>query len=415
MTRKKIKAFVDLYLDELLDFVVEQNGKLLADETVSQYRKALSSFFGYIVENNINQKRFFTRKSFVGWCHWATETKGYGASTYKQYSSYISIFMRMLFIQSKAEQFDLKLPVVRIEAEKIRPKHSIIPVYRDILHVRRQRMSIDNAIAFEIMCSSGLRSSECFQLRWCDISPNPDIYDMEEKCSSKYVGLKIKLDVKKHQIKDKKNRLTYASLQALKLVNIAKSIRGVDWDSRMPLITTNKDTMKRQLEEIRSEYVFGSERSIQETESSNFNAEREIELIKESMQKVKDSASLPRQTKINMLKKMRKNVEAILKRKQAEDLKLLNSRERSHTGRFTLHGLRHFAAGLLYFRSWEGVYSDVMRAKQYLGHASETMTLNYLDELNVVDSKQEWVRIMKGGSLDYSPKNLLLRRVRRNK
>lgn len=396
--RKKAKSIVMSFYDELMLYVEHRMGMSVSEHTYTKYRKNLTNYFYYLLSTN-KIKLGHNRESFVGFAKFVTEVMDFAASTYIQQINSVTTYLRMEFQKGNIEPFSLELPKVYINKEKIKSRHPVIPVFEDIVEIRKKRISLLKAMGFECLISSGLRINEMAQIRYCDLDLERKPWDNEENCFSKYTGCQVKLSLSVHTIKDGKNRITYFSNSALRLIKILMNIIGIDdWKSRNTVWPFEVNTLKDMIASLNDIHRFGSQRHKMLYDDKDMDVEvvRILSQIKEEEKKMDRSPVLSR-SKISKLKQQLKLLD------KSSPLRKKNSilAKRGTTGRFSAHGTRHFAGAFLYFRSFDGFYSDILRSRQFLGHKTEMMTINYMDELNVVHSKGEWIKIMNGEPMNY--------------
>lgn len=268
-----------------------------------------------------------------------------------------------------------------------------IPTAQQIFKIRvaQPLKYLRQITAFEMMLSSGMRINELRRVKLCDIRFKVGcIYDAGLQKESPFVGgwLTLRQD-RGFRIKGRDKRRVYFSKLAAKLLKRYIEVQRLDQDPRLPLwpFTSQAiNTWQNDCFEVIEDEV---EQPIQNRDGFwDIDTEEHV-----------NNKSLSAQYR----KSLRKRQENIEKQKKAIPLiskvRIEPAREKIT---LTNHGLRHFYAMLMYYRSWSGTHHDVQTVATLLGHRNIQTTYEYMHKVEpVCHSFSDWKRILIGNGMDY--------------
>lgn len=244
---------------------------------------------------------------------------------------------------------------------------------------------LEQALAFELLLSSGLRLNEMLQLRFCDISMNRVPIDKETGVESVYCGGTLDVNSYVQRVKRNKSRTTYISKLASRLLCEMIAIRGIETDSVEMILPWAERSVLRWFRDLGKNVITEPESEKPKTS----NTMEEIDLDSVNNPKFKDL--------------MKKRMDQIRKKIDSGDEEVKDGKpDRGTEYKLHPHAMRNFFASCMHFRNYHGEQANMERLQKMMGHNQASMTFRYMANVNCVSSLDNWKRLMIGRASDWN-------------
>lgn len=295
--------------------------------------------------------------------------------------------------------------VVRFRRKKEVEEYRI-PTPAQIYAIRSKRhVRIRDIALFEMLLSSGMRFREISQVRASDISFEHKVMDTETGQPSKYVGGHLKLTPRKVGIKTQKGRVVYFSTFAAKWLKIYMARLNVEKNPHIPIFGFGYATCANWVRALGKGVLSGLPIG-----SKLVNGQMDAMLRKPGYEDVNTAElDVPEHFK-KMIRSAQQN-----DKKERSKHELLDKLESVHFNPkkkhvLHMHACRHFYAGVMWHRAWNGMRHDIKLVQKLLGHKQYMETEGYLRKVDFDITEEEWKRICLGRSTDWPNVDTSLKR-----
>lgn len=283
-----------------------------------------------------------------------------------------------------------------------------IPTPAQIFAIRRRSHTrIRDIVIFEMLMSTGCRIAELLQVRASDISFDHNVVDKDMHKLSPYIGGQFTLMPRRTRIKTHRGRICYFSVAARKWLKIYMMLLNVKDNPHIPLFPYNRtavaDWMYTLGHGVFTDMPMGSkviDGKIDEMKRQPGFADIDTDELKGVPENIKKMI----RTSQRLDKRRREKNELINKLEKLQ----FNSGKKH---RLHPHALRHFFAGSMFLRAYNGNRHDIKVVQRLLGHRTYIMTENYLRKIQFDMAEEEWKRIFIGRQDDWPEPFTSLARV----
>lgn len=373
-------------IDEFLKFKVEEYG--ISPKTYTVYLEGLTYFVRYLEEKHDCTLDKLTPEIIKAY---KDSLAHYRDSTIFIYISPIRGFCNWASHETGIGLYDTNpMPNIKLKTGGKLETHCLTA--KEVFDIRASQVivTLDCAVIFELLISSGMRLSEMLHLRACDVDFRIRPMDGSINGPSPYCGGLIRTEGygSGSRIKAAKERKIYLGKLAAKLLIAYMKTKKIPFESNLPIfplhpgmpghyfrqIAKRTNLIKKQYREVSQR-----RRGFLDIDVNNIVGTEEYK---------------------NLVRKAQEK-----ERKEIEAGSILEKASRVQPARrVTLHphSARHFFAYLMYYRNWYGNRKDILDLRDLLGHSSVVHTNIYvINEKQVVDNDRDWIRIMNGTGLEY--------------
>lgn len=354
----------------------ESHGANIASNTIPAFRNAFVTYIAWMQSNSFAIASM-DRKKWEDFCIYVSHTKE-STPEYRRVKIKVArTMLHFLFDVNAIDDFETSIPRrAKVKAASGTTKLPLIPVYKDIQRFRRTEVRLEDAMLFEFGISSGLRRDELLSVRMCDVNMSKKAIDISTGVPSVHCGGTVTVSTMVSSTKGKRDRLTYISPLAARLVRVYARVNSVKLDSQIPLFMSRQRIM----------VAFDS-----------FNDDMEWSASMDKgihTRKTEDPVDLG-ESFLALPAVMRAAYIARVKRER-EATHVPSGRKEGD--RLTTHSMRYFFTSLMLYRTYAGHRNSIERVMELLGHSAPTITMYYLKKLSVIESDSEWGYVMLGTS-----------------
>lgn len=271
---------------------------------------------------------------------------------------------------------------------------------------RKEHIRIRDIVMFEMLLSTGARFGDLMQLRGSDITFGSTIRDLELNQLSPYVGGYVTILPKRARIKTQRAKVLYFSTAAAKWLRQWMTLMNTDKHPHLPLFACHRNNAARWF------YTLGH--------GIFSNLALDAKLINNKMDtmerkpgfgdiNVDDLKDVP--ANIRKMIRTSQNADAV-RRSQHELLDKLETLQYADGKKDVLHmhAMRHFFAGAMLHRTYDGDRDNIRKVQKLLHHSSLLQTEKYLRKAQFPISDQQWKTIMLGRVTDWPNAVISLKR-----
>lgn len=285
-----------------------------------------------------------------------------------------------------------------------------VPTAAQIFAIRRkQHVRIRDITLFELLLCSGARIGEVAQMRASDITFEHKVLDKELNRLSPFIGGYMTILPKRSRIKTQRGKIVYFSTYAAKWLKKYMELMSADKYPHIPLFACHRNNANRWMFSlgfgIFSNMPVGSR------------------LINKTMDEMKRKPGFG-DINVDDLKDVPENIRKMIRTHQKVDAErrgqheLMEKMEEAQYANpkkdcLHLHALRHFYAGCMRHRSFDGSRGNLVMVQKLLHHTNLSQTEVYLKKVQSEISDEEWKRIMLGRISDWPDASLSLQRNNR--
>lgn len=283
-----------------------------------------------------------------------------------------------------------------------------IPTPAQVFAIRRKRHTrIRDIVIFEMLLSTGCRITELLQVRASDINFNHKVVDKEVHSLSPYIGGHFALMPRKSRIKTYRGRICYFSMAARKWLKIYMELINAKANPHIPLFPFNRTCVGDWMHSLGSS-VFTDMPLGSKVIGGQLDEMRRqpgfADVNTEELKGVPDTIKKMIHTSQKLDRKRRERNQLIEK---LEDLQYKSGKKH----KLHPHALRHFFAGSMFLRAYNGSRHDIKVVQRLLGHRTYSMTENYLRKIQFDMAEEEWKRVFTGRQDDWPDPFVSLARI----
>lgn len=364
----------------------ESNGKVVTKNTIKSYRSTITAYLEWMQQMRYSISSM-DREKWLEYCDYIAEHGGSNAYKRHKLRSVVTILHWLFDVDALKEFNTEKTRPVRTKISKMDSPLPLIPVYKDIQELRRTSMRLEDAMAFEVGISSGLRNDELRCVRMCDIDFSMKAKDITTNAHSEHCGGSVTVSTVVSSTKGGRDRKTYISPLAARLVRLYARVNGVNLNSQIPLILSEK----------RLEYAIRVANVNIDWVASRTKGRSSVKTATKA-DVGKDFLTLP--------KVMQKSYLARVKRESSANHIPAGRREGEW---LTCHSLRYFFASAMLHRTYNGHRGSIEHVSKLLGHTSVSTTIAYIGTLVAVESDSDWKNVLNGTSSSWM--NIILNKI----
>jgi integrase len=302
----------------------------------------------------------------------------YSSSTKRIAEVYVKHLMRYLISKGYISDFNLTVPEMQTARHSSGKTKRSIPAYASLCEIRSMAWPIERALAVELMLSSGMRIGELIQLRFCDIKPGDVPVDIGEERPSRYAAGSITLNKHIHKLKRAKSRKTHYSFLAGRLLSIYMQLNKIPgFRTKQRILPWTESAINLWMSEMNESVNFrafgvAGKHSIINPNEEDELSDEEWEALPDGMKRMVErrNQSLP------------ETPQKVLRGDQVTNV--------------TSHSFRHFFACCQLFRDYRGGHSDMTYVMSLLGHVGSDTTLQYLSDITILETKEQWSKVYRG-------------------
>lgn len=417
----KIRDFVPAYVPlprKFCEFIYEQIKNSKSVEYVRNVITCGRQFFGYLkmYKKEIYLDHYIINKdTSQGMMQHALYTWKFALSTYRLQENVISTYYKWLRRNVEDDVIYIRM------VDSLRSKSLLdaisdptnifaIPIV-EITSLRNTRnVSLVDALAFELLLSTGIRQGEAFQLQARDINLDETCHDIETDMPSLYFRGSVSLHRRSIKIKNASSRRkVYMSMLARELMIRWFRFRGIKPGSSEAIFTSIKNNFVCNFKKIHPTFYIDMIKkykphlhAIQESQGQLKGLQDYMsQLDKDDASEVKPESELSQEETIEESFK-RRNIsgkfrQALSMQKASADEKIgdiVISREYSS---LWTHYMRYISGMLIYYRSQNGSRFNLEELRRHLGHSPGSLTALtvYTTNTKYIESDVEWERAFR--------------------
>lgn len=349
--------------------------------TIRTYQQALTKWIDWCDGSSITDIRDADKQDFTMYRDYLIGN-GFKLKSVQLFMTVVKRFYSWMEFEDMIE-FSKYPKMLTIKGDNAKP--TLVPTPDQIFKVRRKcrGITLREAMAFEVLLSTGMRVSEFLQIRACDVDFGDHPHDKEFDAPSPFFCGSISIDRDIHVTKGDNTRKVYLSNIAAKLLKANMDKEGIKEGGMVPIFMWSKPSLEKWLQKM-GRGVFGK--------VSDDTPERTVGLRDLTE---KDLEGLDPKLKRKVMR--RQKTEANMPQHEQKGRKRNGKKSR----KLHAHALRHSFTCIMFYRNYFGERQSEDRLRVLLGHSKFTTTFLYLKKIDMLHDDDTWRRLVFGRSYDW--------------